>query len=40
VARYLERERDAVDDYIESVRQHLPFQRGPAAATGSEAVET
>jgi hypothetical protein len=39
VARYLERERDAVDDYIESVRQHLPFQRGPAAATGSEAVE-
>jgi predicted N-acyltransferase len=27
VARYLEREREAVDDYIEAARQHLPFQR-------------
>ncbi len=36
VARYLQRERAAVDDYIESAREHLPFQRGPdASATGS-----
>ncbi|MGB7738255.1 MAG: GNAT family N-acetyltransferase [Steroidobacteraceae bacterium] len=27
VARYLEREREAVDDYIAAARQHLPFQR-------------
>jgi predicted N-acyltransferase len=31
VARYLERERAAVDDYIEAARQHLPFQRTTAA---------
>jgi predicted N-acyltransferase len=36
VARYLQRERAAVDDYIESAREHLPFQRGPDAdATGN-----
>ena len=29
VARYLERERAAVDDYIATTAQHLPFQRGP-----------
>ena len=34
VARYLERERAAVDDYIEAARQHLPFQRATAAAPG------
>jgi predicted N-acyltransferase len=28
VGRYLERERAAIDDYIESARAHLPFQRG------------
>jgi predicted N-acyltransferase len=28
VARYLERERAAVDDYIATTAQHLPFQRG------------
>jgi len=27
VARYLEREREAVDDYIAAARRHLPFQR-------------
>ncbi len=27
VARYLEREREAVDDYIAAAREHLPFQR-------------
>jgi predicted N-acyltransferase len=27
IGRYLEREREAVDDYIEACRQHLPFQR-------------
>jgi hypothetical protein len=32
VARYLERERAAVDDYIAAARQHLPFQRTAAAA--------
>ena len=31
VARYLERERAAVDDYIAAARQHLPFQRTTAA---------
>jgi hypothetical protein len=31
VGRYLERERAAIDDYIESARAHLPFQRGIAA---------
>lgn len=29
ISRYLERERAAVDDYIASAAQHLPFQRGP-----------
>jgi len=33
VARYLERERAAVDDYIETAREHLPFQRGPEASS-------
>jgi hypothetical protein len=28
IGRYLEREREAVDDYIEASRGHLPFQRG------------
>lgn len=28
IGRYLERERAAVDDYIASAAQHLPFQRG------------
>jgi predicted N-acyltransferase len=32
VTRYLQRERAAVDDYIESARAHLPFQRGPDTA--------
>ena len=32
IGRYLEREREAVDDYIEAARQHLPFQRGGADA--------
>jgi uncharacterized protein len=31
VARYLQRERAAVDDYIETARAHLPFQRVPDA---------
>jgi uncharacterized protein len=35
IGRYLEREREAVDGYIEAARQHLPFQRG-GADTGSE----
>jgi hypothetical protein len=35
VARYLEREREAVDGYIESARQHLPFQRGGESAGAS-----
>jgi len=30
VARYLERERAAVDEYIADAKRHLPFQRGPA----------
>lgn len=30
VGRYLERERAAIDEYIESARAHLPFQRGNA----------
>jgi hypothetical protein len=29
VARYLERERAAVDEYIADAARHLPFQRGP-----------
>jgi hypothetical protein len=33
VARYLEREREAVDDYIAAARQHLPYQRAAVAAT-------
>ncbi|MEY2920054.1 MAG: hypothetical protein RL261_1359 [Pseudomonadota bacterium] len=33
VARYLERERAAVDDYIAAAREHLPFQR--TATTGT-----
>jgi uncharacterized protein len=41
VARYLERERAAVDDYIEAARQHLPFQRAsiatPDLTTGTTA---
>jgi predicted N-acyltransferase len=36
IGRYLEREREAVDDYIEAARRHLPFQRGGADA-GSDA---
>ena len=35
VARYLERERAAVDDYIAAARQHLPFQRTAAATPGT-----
>jgi uncharacterized protein len=40
VARYLDRERAAIDAYIESAREHLPFQRSaiggePAAALSS-----
>ena len=31
VARYLERERAGVLEYLEAARQHLPFQRGPEA---------
>jgi predicted N-acyltransferase len=34
VARYLEREREAVDDYIAAARQHLPFQRAATATPG------
>jgi predicted N-acyltransferase len=30
VARYLERERAAVAEYVEAAARHLPFQRGPA----------
>jgi len=29
VARYLDRERAGVLEYVEAARQHLPFQRGP-----------
>ena len=36
VARYLEREREAVDDYIEAARQHLPFQRAATATPGDD----
>jgi predicted N-acyltransferase len=32
IGRYLEREREAVDDYIEAARTHLPFLRGGADA--------
>jgi predicted N-acyltransferase len=32
IGRYLAREREAVDDYIEASRAHLPFQRGGAEA--------
>jgi uncharacterized protein len=32
VARYLEREREAIDDYIAVARGHLPFQRVAGAA--------
>jgi hypothetical protein len=32
VGRYLERERTAIDDYIESAARHLPFHRGEAPA--------
>jgi predicted N-acyltransferase len=42
VGRYLERERAAIDDYIESARAHLPFQRGDAgrdAADDADAAE-
>jgi predicted N-acyltransferase len=31
VARYLERERSGVLEYVEAARQHLPFQRSPGA---------
>jgi hypothetical protein len=31
VARYLDRERAGVLEYVEAARQHLPFQRGPEA---------
>jgi uncharacterized protein len=31
VARYLERERAAIDDYIAAAEEHLPFQRGEPA---------
>jgi hypothetical protein len=31
IDRYLQREREAVDEYIASARDHLPFLRGPAA---------
>jgi hypothetical protein len=30
VARYLERERAAVAEYVAAAAQHLPFQRGPS----------
>ena len=30
IARYLERERAAVDEYLAAAAEHLPFQRGPA----------
>ena len=30
IARYLERERAAVDEYLAAAADHLPFQRGPA----------
>jgi len=30
VARYLERERAAVVEYVAAAAQHLPFQRGPS----------
>jgi hypothetical protein len=36
IGRYLEREREAVDAYIEAARLHLPFQRGGTDG-GSEA---
>jgi predicted N-acyltransferase len=30
IARYLERERAAVEEYLAAAADHLPFQRGPA----------
>ncbi len=39
IARYLERERAGVDDYIAAARQHLPFQRA-ATATGDATTTT
>jgi predicted N-acyltransferase len=27
IAEYLERERDAIDQYAEQVREHVPFRR-------------
>jgi predicted N-acyltransferase len=41
VGRYLERERAAIDDYIESARAHLPFQRaGAGRDAGADADAT
>lgn len=37
VGRYLERERAAIDDYIESARAHLPFQRGTQESEAADA---
>jgi len=36
VARHLERERAAVDDYIEAARRHLPFQRTATSTTSDD----
>jgi predicted N-acyltransferase len=36
IARYLERERAAVDAYIVSASEHLPFQRAPASPRADE----
>jgi predicted N-acyltransferase len=39
IGRYLERERAAIDDYIEAAREHLPFQRGlPCESAPSRAM--
>jgi predicted N-acyltransferase len=39
VGRYLERERAAIDEYIESACAHLPFQRGNAGRDAGESAD-
>jgi hypothetical protein len=39
VGRYLERERASIDEYIESARAHLPFQRGNAGRDAGDCTD-
>ncbi len=40
VARYLDRERTAIDSYIASAREHLPFQRSGSSSGGDQGEAT